>query len=118
MAQSMGEGDVLAYTTAGAVTNGALLIVGATPGVALNSATGSGVVISVAIEGEFVLAKKAAAGTVTQGSKAYYMTTGSTNQATAVAASGKCIGLFTEATTTAATTCKVRLVGGPLLVAL
>ena len=58
MAQSIGCGETLAYTTAGAVTNGALLIVGGTPGVALNSATGSGVVISVAIDGEFVLAKR------------------------------------------------------------
>ena len=118
MAQSLQEGEVLNYTTAGAVTNGALLIVGDTPAVALNTATGSGVTIAVATEGVFSLTRKASTGNVAVGNKAYYIATGGVNKITSVATSGKCVGIYAETTTTAATTCKVRLVGAPTLVAL
>lgn len=118
MALMIQEGEALTYTTASAVTNGALLIVGDTPVVAMNAkSTGSGS-IAVATEGVFQLDRKASAGNVGVGNKAYYVTTGGVNKVTSVATSGKCIGIYAEETTTGATTCKVKLVGGPVLVAL
>ena len=118
MALMIQEGEALTYTTTSAVTNGALLIIGDTPVVAMNAkSTGSGS-ITVATEGVFQIDRKASAGNVGLGNKAYYVTTGGVNKVTSVAASGKCIGLYAEATTTGATTCKVKLVGGPVLVAL
>lgn len=118
MALMIQEGEALTYTTTSAVTNGALLIIGDTPVVAMNAkSTGSGS-ITVATEGVFQLDRKASAGNVGLGNKAYYVTTGGVNKITSVAASGKCIGIYAEATTTGATTCKVKLVGGPVLVAL
>ena len=118
MALMIQEGEALTYTTTSAVTNGALLIVGDTPVVAMNAkSTGSGS-ITVATEGVFQLDRKASAGNVGAGNKAYYVTTGGVNKVTSVATSGKCIGIYAQATTTSATTCKVKLVGGPVLVAL
>lgn len=118
MAQSIREGDTLDYTTTSAVTNGALLIVGDTPAVALTEkAAGSGT-ISVATEGVFTLTRKASAGNVALGNKAYYVTTGGVNKITSVAASGKAVGVYAAATTTAATSCSVKLLGGPVTVAL
>lgn len=118
MAQSLSEGDVLTYTATSAITNGALLIVGDTPAVALNAKSAGSGSISVATEGVFQLDRKASAGNVGVGNKAYYVTTGGVNKVTSVAASGKCIGVYAEATTTGATTCKVKLVGWPVLVAI
>lgn len=118
MAQTLYEGEVLEFTTAGAVTNGALLIVGDTPAVALVAATATGEKISVATEGVFALVRKASAGNVGQGNKAYYVATGGVNKVTSVAASGKCIGVYADATTTSSTTCNVKLLGGPITVAL
>ena len=92
-------------------------MVGSIVGVAIDTVTVSNP-YTLAIRGEFLLPKKAAPGTATQGSKAYYMTDSGVNKATCVAASGKCIGIWSEATTTVATTAKVRLTGIPLLVAI
>ena len=118
MAQSNREGACLDYTTTAAVTNGALLILGDTPAVALNAATAAAQVISVATEGVFTLVRKASTGNVGLGSKAYYVTTGGVNKVTSVAASGKAIGIYAATTTTAATTCNVKLLGGPTFTAL
>jgi predicted RecA/RadA family phage recombinase len=117
MAYSIYEGEVLTYTTTSAVTNGALLIVGDTPAVALNAKSTGSSSISIATEGVFELTRKASAGNVGVGNKAYYVTTGGVNKVTSVATSGKCIGIYAETTTTGATTCLVRLIGAPLLVA-
>lgn len=118
MAYSVSNGDVINYTTSGAVTNGALLILGDTPVVALNSAAGAAESIAVAVKGVFSLSRKASAGLVAVGRKAYYVTTGGVNKITSVAASGKQVGIYAETTTTDATTCKIRLLGGPMTVAL
>jgi predicted RecA/RadA family phage recombinase len=117
MAQSLGKYDSITVTATSAITGGTIQVVGATIGVAVDTAA-TGIPYTLAIRGEFLLPKKAAAGTVTQGSKAYYMTTGGVNKATAVAASGKCIGVWSELTTTTATSAKVLLTGIPLLVAI
>ena len=118
MAYSVSNGDVINYTTTAAVTNGALLILGDTPVVALNSAAAASESIAVAVRGVFTLARKASAGNVAVGRKAYYVATGGVNKITSVAASGKQVGIYAETTTTASTECKVRLLGGPITVAL
>ena len=51
MSQTLSEGEVLNYTTTGAVKNGELKILGRLAGVALNAATGAGQVIGLAMEG-------------------------------------------------------------------
>lgn len=104
------------YTTTGAVTVNALLIVGNTPMVALESATGSGQSIACTVGAAVVLPKKAAASTSwAAGGRVYYMTTGGVNKATGVAAAAKLIGYGIEAATTGATTGKVKLIPGPLI---
>lgn len=118
MAASLSTSDVMNYTTTAAVNNGALLILGDTPVVALNSAVAAGESIAVAVRGTFQLTRKATPGNVAQGRKAYYVTTGGVNKITSVAASGKQVGIYAETTTTDAVTCKVRLLGGPITVAL
>lgn len=118
MAQSISDGGVFNYTTTAAVTNGSLLIIGDTPMVALNAATGSGELIAVASEGVFTLIRKASAGNVGLGNKAYYVATGGVNKITSVAASGKQVGIYAAATATDATSCNVKLLGGPILTAI
>lgn len=118
MAQMIREGETLDYTTTAAVSNGALLIVGDTPVVALTAKDAGSGTISVATEGVFTLTRKASAGNVALGNKAYYVTTGGVNKVTSVAASGKQIGIYAATTTTSATTCNVKLLGGPITVAL
>ena len=104
------------YTTTGAVTVNSLLVVGNTPMIAMEAATGSGQVIACAVGAAATLAKKAAASTSwAAGGRVYYMTTGGVNKATGVAAAGKLIGYGIEAATTGATTGKVRLISGPLV---
>lgn len=117
MAQSLGKYDSITVTATSGITGGTIQVVGSIVGVAIDTVT-AGNPYTLGIRGEFLLPKKAAAGTATQGSKAYYMTTGGVNKATTVAASGKCIGIWSEATTTTATSAKVRLTGIPLLVAI
>jgi predicted RecA/RadA family phage recombinase len=105
---------VFNYTTTGAVTAGALLIVGSTPMVALSSAAGAGEVIACAVGVEAVLTKKAQASALAAGGRAYYVATGGVNKICSTAAAGKLVGYMTEAATTTATTAKVRLIGGPM----
>jgi predicted RecA/RadA family phage recombinase len=118
MSQSLQEGAVYQYTTTGAVSNGQLLILGRTAGVALNSATGASKVISVALEGVFSVAS-VATGAKTAGLRAMYRSTGSQMKITTVsgvAGTGKyTVGTIWEtAATTAATTVKIKLIGGPI----
>ena len=117
MSQSLQSGEVYQYTTTGAVANGQLLILGRTAGVALNAATGAGQKISVAMEGVFPLAA-VATGVKTAGLRAMYRSTGSQMKVTCVsgvAGTGKyCVGTVWETATAAATTVKVKLIGGPL----
>lgn len=117
MAQTYSKGEVLNYTATGAITNGELKIINRMAGVALHSATGSGVVTAIALEGVFNIAS-VATGAKTQGNRVFYRTTGS--QKKAVFASGTAtgakhtIGTVWETATAAATTVKVRLIGGPM----
>lgn len=126
MAQTLSEGTVFNYTTTGAVANGDLLVVGHRAGVALESATGSGKVIGLALEGVYNVRCRTT-GTITVGNSAYYRiaTTGTKiMQAVPVigsatgGASGmaRTIGMFWETKTSGATrtTIKVKLVGGPM----
>lgn len=115
MAHSISDGKHINYTCTGAVTNGALLIIGDTPGVALTSGA-TGDLIAVAIEGVFELPKKAAASTnwALLG-QVYYMTTGGVNKLTGVAAAGKQIGTGMAAAVTGATTGTIKLLGGAVV---
>ena len=101
----------LKYTCTGAVTQGYLVVSGNFAGVALESATGSGVVIAVAMECEARLTKKAAASTnLAIGDPVTYVTTGGVNKVQASAATGNSIiGYATAAAATGATTATVRL---------
>lgn len=105
---------VFNYTTTGAVTAGSLLIVGSTPMVALESAAAAGEKIACAVGAEAVLPKKAQAGALAAGGRAYYDASGGVNKICSTAAAGKLVGYMTEAATTTATTAKVRLIGGPM----
>jgi predicted RecA/RadA family phage recombinase len=124
MAQSFSEGSVFNYTTTGAVANGDLLVVGHRAGVALNSATGAGQVVALALDGVFDVRCRTT-GAVTIGNAAYYRiaTTGTKiMQAVPVIASAtggasgmaRTIGMFWETKATGRTTIKVKLVGGPM----
>lgn len=117
MAQSYAEGDVLNYTTAAAVANGQLLMIGRTAGVALEAATGSGVVIPVAMEGVFEVAS-VATGVKTVGLRAMVRATGGLCKITCVsgrASTGKyTVGTIWETAATTATSVKIKLIGGPL----
>jgi predicted RecA/RadA family phage recombinase len=107
-------GHVFDYTTTGAVTKGSLLVVGVTPMVALESATGAGQHISCAVGVAALLTKKAAASTSwAPGGRVYFIATGGVNKVSGVAAAGKLVGYGLETTATGATTGKVRLIGGP-----
>ena len=117
MSQTLQEGAVYQYTTTGAVSNGHLLIIGRTAGVALNAATGAGQKIGVAMEGVFQVAA-VATGVKTAGLRAMYRSTGSQMKVTCVsgvAGTGKyTIGTIWETATAASATVKVKLLGGPI----
>lgn len=117
MAQSLSEGEVFNYTTTGAVANGELRVINRMVGVALNSASGSGQKIAIALEGVFSVAA-VATGAKTAGNRVFYRTTGSQFKAafaSGVATGGKhTIGTVWETATAASTTCKVKLIGGPM----
>ena len=102
----------LRYTTTGAVTVGSLLAIGNFPGVAVESATGSGQIVAVKCGCEARLSKKAAAGTaVTVGGPVTYTTTGGANLAHGTSVTGATIiGYGTRAAATGATSCYVRLI--------
>lgn len=124
MAQTFSEGNVFNYTTTGAVANGDLLVVNQRAGVALESATGAGKVIGLALEGVFdVLC--ATTGAMNAGGTAYYRTaTGKKARVAAViaAATGTASGMSravgmlweTKASGASRTSIKVKLVGGPM----
>lgn len=118
MAQSLQDGDVFQYTTTGAVSNGQLLVVNRIAGVALDSATGAGKKVSIALKGVFSVAA-VATGVKTQGLRAMYRSTGSQMKVTTVsgvAGTGKFIvGSIWETATAAATTVKIKLIGGPIV---
>lgn len=117
MAQTYSEGEVLNYTATGAIANGELKVINRMAGVALTSATGSGVKTAIALTGVFDLAA-VATGAKTQGNRVFYRTTGSVKKAvfvSGVATGAKyTIGTVWETATAASTTCKVKLIGGPL----
>jgi predicted RecA/RadA family phage recombinase len=99
------NGSVIAYTTTTAIDSNTLVIIGATPAVALETkAAGSGT-IACATEGVFTLTKKAAASTNwAQGGRVAYIVTDGVNKLTGLLTSGKIIGVgWTAATTTAST---------------
>jgi predicted RecA/RadA family phage recombinase len=119
MAQTLSDGAIFNYTTTGAVANGQLLVLGRMAGVALNAATGAGQSIAVAMEGVFSVAS-VATGAKTRGLRAMYRSTGSQLKVTTVsgvAGTGKyTIGnIWETAATTAATTVKIKLIGGPIV---
>lgn len=104
------------YTTTGAVTAGALLVIGKMVGVALESATGAGQVITVLIGPAATLTKKAAASSnITVGGWVSYTATGGINAVRGTAATADdVIGYGLEVATTAATSAKVRLIRDPM----
>lgn len=118
MAQSLQDGEVYQYTTTGAVSNGQLLVINRMAGVALNAATGAGQKIGVALKGVFQVAA-VATGVKTAGLRVMYRSTGSQMKVTTVsgvAGTGKYIvGNVWETATAAATTVKIKLIGGPIM---
>ena len=115
MAYSVSNGAKLNYTCTGDVSDGALLIIGDTPGVALTSGA-TGDVIAVAIEGVFSLSKKAAAGTNwAQGGEVYYVTNGGVNRLAGVAGATAQVGTGWTAAATGDTTGTVKLIGGAMV---
>jgi len=113
---NMDGGHTFDYTTTGAVTSGTLLVVGTTPMVALESATGAGVHIGCAVGVSAILTKKAAASTNwAAGGRVYYIATGGVNKLTGVAAAAKLVGYGLEITATGATTGKVRLIDNTII---
>lgn len=113
MAQSLSEGSVFNYTTTTGVVNGALIVTGRRAGVALNSATGAGQVIALALEGVFNV-PCAATGTMTAGEPAYYRVTGTPNKVVdlpAAAAGKKNVGMISSGTTVSGLTIVAPAVG-------
>jgi predicted RecA/RadA family phage recombinase len=108
-------GHLTKYTTTGAVTAGSLLIVGNTPMLALESATGAGQVIALGVGYAATLTKKAAGGTaITVGGFVTYTATGGVNAVHGSSATASLlVGYGLAAATTAATSAQVRLLAGP-----
>lgn len=106
------SGRELHHTAAAAITNGALVVVGATPGVAMQAAV-TGDLIKVAIAGRFDgIAKKASATDGWgQGARLYYVATGGVNKLTSTAVAGTFVGCAAAAAATGATTASVILSG-------
>ena len=99
------------YTATGAVVAGNIVGSGNIYGVALESATGAGVVIAVKCNCEATLSKKATTGAITVGAPLKALTTGTTIKAAYSAATGDTIiGYATAAAATGATTVKARLI--------
>lgn len=125
MAKSISDGSIYNYTSTGAVTNGELRIVNRMAGVCLNAATGSGVMVPVALDGVYNLSA-VATGEKSAGSLVYCRTTGSQWKVTCVAAGATgatgatgsekafVVGTVFETATAAATTLNVRLIGAPM----
>jgi len=105
----VGEGDVIDYTAGGAITKGAIVPLSQCAGVALASATGSGAIIPLALDGVFTVTKKAGATLdFAVGEYAYTLTTGGVEKAVATGGS-EALGVCVEAAVTGATTVKVKL---------
>ena len=100
------------YTTTGAVTAGNIVGSGNIYGVAVESATGSGVVIAVKCQAEVTLTKKAAAGTALAiGDPIKALTTGGVIKAVASTATGDTIiGYATAAAATGASSVKAKMI--------
>lgn len=107
------NGEVLDTVATDAVTKGWLVKRGSVLGVALNTATGAGAALRLAISGVWTVDKIAAASTNTVvGGKVYGRATGTAGRQKALAvATGAVIGTAYEAAVTGATTVKVKLLG-------
>ena len=107
------NGDVLETVATGAVTKGWLVQRGAVRGVALNSATGAGAALRLAVNGVWTVDKIEAASTsLAVGGKVYIRATGSAGRVKVLGvATGVVIGTAWEAAATGATTAKVKLHG-------
>lgn len=102
----LGEGASLNYTTTGDLTEGTPVAFTNCVGVALNTAV-TGIVVPVAIVGEFSLTKVAAADTgFTQGDAVYISSTGKLNN---TATGDKFLGFASAAAVTGATSVNVVL---------
>ena len=112
-----GEGRSWKYTTTTDVVAGSLLMIGATPAVALESAA-TGVVIDVENDSEWLLPKLADSNTGwAAGERVYVIDDDGVNKLTGLAAAtgapGTLIGFGTVAAATGDTTGQVKLIGGP-----
>ena len=107
------NGDVLETVATGAVTKGWLIKRGDIRGIALNTATGAGAALRLAIGGVWNVDKIAAASTsLAVGGKVYARATGSAGRQKVLGvATGVVIGTAWEAAVTGATTAKVKLHG-------
>lgn len=108
------RGDVVNFTTAGAVTAGAVVKMLHTIGVALKSAAGSGEVIPVAIEGVFTVPKASAAVFVVGEKLIWDVSAGNFDDSAATPATGDVTGaaIAMVAGANAETTCVVKLTPG------
>ena len=117
MTQSNSDGQVYNYTATGVVTNGQLRVINRMAGVALNAATGAGQKVAIALTGVYSLAA-VATGAKTAGNRVFYRATGGVYKCafvSGVATGAKyTVGTVWETATAASTTCKVKLIGGPL----
>jgi predicted RecA/RadA family phage recombinase len=103
-----GEGNIINVTTAGNVTAGNICPLTEIAGVYLDTGT-TGAVIPVALEGVFVVAKKAGATLdFAVGEKVQTLTTGGAEKAVPTGGSEP-LGIAVEAAATGATTVKVKL---------
>jgi len=105
------NGDVLETVATGAVTKGWIVQRGQVIGVALNTATGAGAALRLAIGGVWTVDKIAAASTaLAVGGRVYSRATGSAGRRKVLGvATGAIIGTAWEAAVTGATTAKVKL---------
>lgn len=102
-------GDVINYTAGAAITKGAIVPLTECAGVALDTATGSGAVIPVALEGVWTVTKKAGATLdFAVGEKVQTLTTGGVEKAVATGGSEP-LGIAVAAAATGDTTVAVKL---------
>jgi len=108
------RGDVVNFTTAGAVASGAVVKMLHTIGVALKSAAGSGEVIPVAIEGVYTVPKASAAVFVVGEKLIWDVSAGNFDDSVATPATGDVTGavIAMVAGSASETTCVVKLTPG------
>lgn len=106
------EGGTLKTTASGAITKGWLIKKGAVFGVAMNSTTGNGATLVLALGGVWTLDKLAAASTnLADGGKVYARATGSAGRYKVLGvATGSVIGTAFGAAVTGATSAAVKLI--------